>query len=136
MQLRKIAVGLLMLGTISTASLATALPAWAADPGAPGTGASVCRITASAPYKSGGRLHGDGARSGCSDTVTYLWVRVYEDITWWPDSERGVTGRNYVQNGQLTATGTCDGHGLYYTYTSTASGASGDSVESGRAPLC
>jgi hypothetical protein len=126
-------LGLLTVGAIAAGGLALASPAWAADPATTQT----CRLNASAPRVNGSaKVAGHGSRSGCSDTVTYFWVRVYKVIDWWPDSERAVRGRNYVQNGSLTATGACDGRGEHYTHTSTATGASGDSVESGRVVLC
>jgi hypothetical protein len=136
MQFRKLTLGLLMVGTLATAGVATASPAWATDPGTREASAGSCRITANAPSVNGARLRGSGARTGCANTVTYLWVRIYKVIPWWPDSEEGVKGQNYVQNGKLTATGSCDGHGEYYTHTSTATGASGDTVESDRSILC
>jgi hypothetical protein len=129
-------LGLLTVGAIAAGGLALTSPAWAADPTT--TQASeACRLNASAPRANGSaKVSGYGSRGGCSDTVTYFWVRVYKVIDWWPDSEIAVRGRNYVQNGNLTATGTCDGRGEHYTHTSTATGASGDSVESGRVVLC
>ncbi|TDV44178.1 hypothetical protein CLV71_11487 [Actinophytocola oryzae] len=138
MSFRSITATALMVGAAACGGAALAAPAWAADTTASGTSAAVCRITANPPKSNGAptKLRGEGSRSGCSSTVTYLWVRVYKDITLWPDSERAVNGQNYVQNGTFAATGTCDGSGSYYTHTSTATGASGDSVESGRVDLC
>lgn len=133
MQFRKMTLGLLLAGTIATAGFATTSPAWATDPETPTGG---CRITANPPRLQGTKLRGDGARTGCANTVTYLWVRVYKAIPWWPDSEQAVKGKTYVQNGALTAIGSCAGHGDYYTHTSTATGMSGDSIESDRAVLC
>jgi hypothetical protein len=63
-------------------------------------------------------------------------VRVYKVIDWWPDSEIAVKGRNHMQNGNLTAVGSCDGRGEHYTHVSTATGVSGNAVESGRVVLC
>jgi hypothetical protein len=93
-------------------------------------------LTADKPTAGGSALKGVGSRTGCSDTVTYFWVRVYKVVDWWPDAEKAVKGRPYVQNGNLTATGSCDGRGEHYTHASTATGASGDEVESGRVVLC
>ncbi|HEX6357670.1 hypothetical protein [Actinophytocola sp.] len=84
----------------------------------------------------GSRLSGYGSRTGCGSTVTYFWVRVYEHIPWWPDGERAVAGATYFQNGGLTARGSCDGRGDYYTHVSTATGASGESRESLRNTIC
>jgi len=136
MSIRKIALRLLMVGMIATGGTMMASPAWAASPDAFDANAGRCRLTANEPTANGSRLRAEGSRSGCSNTVTYFWVRVYKVIPFWPDSEKAVKGQNYVQNGKLVATGTCDGHGEHYTHTSTASGTAGDSVESGRVVLC
>ena len=133
MEIRKIALGLTMVGTIVAGGAVIDSPAWAASPD---TSSAGCRLTANEPTSNGSRLRGEGSRTGCSSTVTYLWVRVYRVIPFWPDSEMAIKGQTYVQNGKLVATGGCDGHGEHYTYTSTASGTAGDSVESGRADLC
>jgi hypothetical protein len=125
-----------MAGTIATSGAMMTSPAWATDPSTSEARAGGCRLTANEPRVNGSRLRGTGSRSGCSNTVTYFWVRVYKVIPFWPDSEKAVKGQNYVQNGKLAATGSCDGRGEHYTYTSTASGASGNSVESGRVTLC
>lgn len=137
MRSRNATLGLLTSAAIA-AGVAIASPAWAAAPGTAEAGPAACRLNAKAPSvnRSTMKLSGHGSRTGCSDTVTYLWVRVYKAIDWWPDAERAVQGQNYVQNGSLTATGACDGRGEHYTHTSTATGASGDSVESGRVVLC
>lgn len=132
---RKMIFGVLIAGALAAAGAATASPAWATSPN-PSVTSRGCRLTANEPNSNGSRVRGEGTRSNCSNTVTYFWVRVYRDIPFWPDSEEAVNGQNYVQNGKLTASGTCDGHGEYYTYTSTASGTSGDDVESGRTVLC
>ena len=129
-------LGLLTVCAIAAGGVALASPAWAADP-ATTEAAEACRLNANTPRPSGSaKISGYGSRGGCSDTVTYFWVRVYKAIDWWPDSEIAVRGRNYFQNGSLTVTGACDGRGEHYTHTSTATGASGDSVESGRVVLC
>ncbi len=136
MRPQNMALGLLTVGAIAAGGVALASPAWAADP-ATTEASEACRLNAGAPRANGSaKVSGFGSRGGCSDTVTYFWVRVYKVIDWWPDSEIAVRGRNYVQNGNLTATGACDGRGEHYTHTSTATGASGDSVESGRVVLC
>jgi hypothetical protein len=127
----KYVLGLLTVVAVAAGGAAIASPAWAADEATP-----ACRLNANKPTVSGSNLKGIGSRSGCSDTVTYFWVRVYKAIDWWPDAEKAVRGKQYVQNGNLTATGSCDGRGEHYTHTSTATGASGDAVESGRVVLC
>lgn len=133
MKIRKIVFGLIMTSTLVTGGTTLSSPAWATSPD---TSSGGCRLTANEPRVNGSRLRGDGARSGCSNTVTYFWVRVYKVIPFWPDSEKAVKGLQYVQNGKLTASGSCDGRGEHYTYTSTASGTSGNSIESGRVVLC
>jgi len=132
MRFRNYLFGVLTVLAVTAGSVAVASPAWAGSD----AGLALCQLHAGKPTVSGSTLHGTGSRSGCSDTVTYLWVRVYKAIEYWPDAEKAVTGAQYVQNGELTATGACDGHGEHYTYTSTATGASGDDVESGRVFLC
>lgn len=136
METRKIALGLIMVGAIAIGGAVIDSPAWAASPDTSETTSGGCRLTASQPTVNGSRLRGEGSRTGCSNTVTYLWVRVYKVIPFWPDSEKAMKGQTYVQNGKLVATGGCDGRGEHYTYTSTASGTVGDSVESGRIVLC
>lgn len=136
MRFCKIALGLLMAGTIAAGGAAMTSPAWATSPNTPEATAGGCRLTANQPTSNGSTVRGGGARTNCSNTVTYLWVRVYKVIPFWPDSEKAVRGQNYVQNGKLAASGSCDGRGEHYTLTSTASGTSGDSVESGRVVLC
>lgn len=124
-------LGTLLASAFVAGSMAVASPAWSVTSGngaAPG-----CHLEAAEPK---GRLNGTGRRKGCSDVVTYFWVRVYKVIPMWPDSETAVKGRTYVQNTELIATGQCDGGGTYYTHASTATGLSGDSVESPRAQLC
>lgn len=135
MGFRNYVLGSLTIVAVAAGSAAIISPAWAVGPGT-GEAEPVCRLTASKPTASGSTLKGVGSRSGCSDTVTYFWVRVYKVVDWWPDAEKAVKGRQYVQNGNLTATGSCDGRGEHYTHTSTATGASGDEVESGRVVLC
>ena len=137
MNVRTLIPGLLMAGTVVVGGVATAAPAWAAAPGTTDV-AAACQLRADTPKwnPQTRRLSGVGSRSGCSNTVTYFWVRVYKVIDWWPDSEKAVKGSNYVQNGSLTAVGGCDGRGQHYTHTSTATGVSGDSRESGRKSLC
>ena len=135
MGFRKYALGLLTIAAMAAGSAAIASPAWAADP-ATGAAKPACRLNANKPTARGSTLRGVGSRSGCSDTVTYFWVRVYKAIDYWPDAEKAVKGNQYVQNGSLTATGPCDGRGEYYTQTSTATGVSGGDVESGRVVLC
>lgn len=135
MGFRKYMLGLLTIAAVAAGSAAITSPAWAADPGT-GEAKPACRLNANRPTIGGSTLKGVGSRRGCSDTVTYFWVRVYKVIDWWPDAEKAVRGDQYVQNGNLTATGPCDGRGEYYTQTSTATGASGDDVESGRVVLC
>lgn len=136
MRTRNTALGLVMVGAIAAGGAVMASPAWATDPGTPDAVSSGCRLTANEPSVNRARLRGEGARSNCSNTVTYFWVRVYKVIPFWPDSEKAVKGQTYVQNGRLVATGGCDGRGEHYTHVSTASGTSGDSVESGRIVLC
>jgi len=135
MRLADCVFGVLTAAAVATGSAAISSPSWA-----DGSGASevkpACRLGADRPTAHGSTLKGVGWRSGCSDTVTYLWVRVYKVIDFWPDSEKAVNGSQYVQNGNLAATGSCDGRGEHYTHTSTATGVSGDAVESGRVTLC
>lgn len=133
---RNITLGLVMVGAIAIGGTMMASPAWATSPGASETSSGGCRLIANEPSSNGSRVRGEGVRSNCSNTVTYFWVRVYKVIPFWPDSEKAVKGQTYVQKGKLVATGACDGHGEHYTHVSTASGASGDSVESGRTVLC
>lgn len=133
MGFRNHALGLLAISAVAAGGAAVASPAWAAGQGAD---EQACRLNAKRPTASASTLRGVGSRSGCSDTVTYFWVRVYKVIDWWPDAEKAVKGDKYVQNGNLMATGPCDGRGEYYTHTSTATGASGSDVESGRVVLC
>jgi hypothetical protein len=132
MRFRNAALGLLSVGAIAAGGAAMASPAWAASPGRE----QACHLSASKPTSAGNTLSGVGGRSGCSDTVTYFWVRVYEEIDFLPDAERAVKGSKYLQNGELKATGSCNGRETYYTHTSTATGLSGDDHESGRAELC
>jgi hypothetical protein len=134
MGLRNYVLGGLTVAAMGAACAAIAAPAWAAEPGAeakPG-----CGLTADRPKASGSGLTGYGERHRCSDTVTYMWVRVYKVIDFWPDAEKAVKGQQYVQNVRFNAAGSCDGRGEHYTHVSTATGGSGDSVESGRVTLC
>jgi hypothetical protein len=132
MGFRKTMFGVLTVGAIAAGGAAMASPAWAAEPG----GEQACRLSAGAPEVSKSTLRGRGVRADCQDTVTYFWVRVYKVIDLWPDAEKAVKGTQYLQNGNLTATGPCDGRDEHYTHTSTATGVSGDSIESARALLC
>ena len=134
MSFRRSMLGTLLAGTFVAGSLAVASPAWGVTPG--DNVASGCHLDAAKPTAPKTTLAGAGRRAGCSDTVTYFWVRVYREIPLWPDSEKAVRGRTYVQNTALIATGSCDDRGAYYTHTSTATGLTGDSVESSRAQLC
>lgn len=134
MGLRNYALGTLTVLAMGTACAAVASPAWATEPGTEAR--QGCGLTASKPLPTRTGLKGVGDRHGCSDTVTYMWVRVYKAIDFFPDAEKAVNGQQYVQNATITATGPCDGQGEHYTYVSTATGASGDSVESGRKKLC
>ncbi len=134
MSFRRSMLGTLLAGTLVAGSMAVASPAWGAAQG--GAAAPGCHLIAAEPTAPRGTLNGIGRRKGCSDVVTYFWVRVYKAIPAWPDSEKAVIGRTYIQNIELSAKGQCDGHGDYYTHTSTATGVSGDSVESPRASLC
>jgi hypothetical protein len=131
MGFRRSMLGTLLTGALAAGSLAVASPAWGATSGISTT--PGCHLEAAEPKAI---LKGTGKRKGCSDVVTYFWVRIYKVIPMWPDSEAAVSGRTYVQNTELIATGQCDGGGTYYTHTSTATGLSGDSVESPRAQLC
>ena len=131
MSFRRLLLGALLAGTLAAGGLATASPAWA-----DGATTSGCHLTAETPKAPRATLSGTGSRSGCADTVTYFWVRIYEVVPMWPDAERAVRGSTYVQNDKFAATGPCDGKGQYYTHTSTATGLTGDSVESDRALLC
>jgi len=133
---RSATLGLLAASAIAAGGVAMASPAWTAGAGHADVDTAACRLDAKAPSANKSKVTGYGSRRGCSDTVTYLWVRVYKAIDWWPDSEVAVKGQNYVQNGNLTSTGDCAGRGDHYTQTSTATGTSGDSVESGRVVLC
>lgn len=134
MSFRRLTLGALLAGTVAAGGLAVASPAWAAERG--DSAKPECLVNAGMPTEDHSVLNGVGSRSGCSDTVTYFWVRVYKVVDFWPDSEIGVKGSTYVQNGKFAAHGPCDGRGKYYTHTSTATGASGDSVESARDLLC
>jgi hypothetical protein len=131
MRFRRLALGVLLAGAAAAGGLAVASPAWAADEAAP-----ACHLVAETPQRHGNRLEGTGRREGCSDTATYFWVRIYKDVSFLPDSEIAVKGRQYVRNDELTATGNCDGSDTYYTHTSTATGLSGDSLESDRVQRC
>jgi hypothetical protein len=133
MSFRRLLLSALLAGATAAGCLAVASPAWAAHRDDDAT--SGCTLQADQPTAQKA-LMGVGRRDGCSDTVTYFWVRVYKVIPMWPDAEKAVRGTTYVQDTELTATGPCDGRDQYYTHTSTATGASGDSVESGRATLC
>jgi hypothetical protein len=124
-------LGTLLAGAFVAGSMAVTSPAWGVTSGNNAT--PGCHLEAAEPK---GRLHGTGRRKGCSDVAAYFWVRVYKVIPMWPDSEKAVSGRTYVQNTELIATGQCDGGGTYYTHTSTATGLAGDSTESPRAQLC
>jgi hypothetical protein len=142
---RRFVTGVLMAGAIASGGVALASPALA-SPAGTAAGASVeasgsvaaagCVLGANTPSGSGSTVRGYGYRSGCGNTVTYFWVRVYKHIPWWPDSERAVRGATYFQNGGLTASGSCSGRGEYYTHSSTSTGLSGDSRESLRRTLC
>lgn len=134
MSVRRLLLGTLLTGTFAAGCLAVASPAWAVHSDA--DAAPGCALRANEPTDSGTTVTGDGIREGCSDVVTYFWVRVYKAIPMWPDTEKAVQGSTYVQNRKLSATGRCDGRGDYYTHTSTATGVTGDSVESSRAQLC
>lgn len=137
---RRFVTGLLMAGAIASGGVAMASPAWAAPAAGSAGGSDVsaasCVLYANSPTSYGSRLRGYGSRWGCGNRVTYFWVRVYKHIPWWPDAERAVRGATYFQNGGLTAYGTCNGRGQYYTHTSTATGVSGDSRESYRRTIC
>jgi hypothetical protein len=142
---RRFVTGVLMAGAIASGGVAMASPAWADTAGAAGGTSTAsasditprgCSLNAYAPRSSGRGLSGYGSRTGCGDTVTYFWVRVYKAIDWWPDSERAVEGRTYWRNGGVTARGGCDGRGKYYTWSSTATGVSGDDQESSRRTIC
>ncbi len=140
MGLRRFVTGVVMAGAVASGGVAMASPAWASPVGAPagsaGVAAASCSLYANAPHSSGSRLSGYGSRWGCGNTVTYFWVRVYKNISWWPDSERAVRGATYWRNGGLTAYGSCNGRGTYYTHTSTATGWSGSDRESSRRTIC
>ncbi len=131
MSFRRSMLGTLLAGTLVAGSLAVASPAWGASDAMPG-----CHLEADTPQAPRKTITGTGRREGCSDIVTYFWVRVYKAIPAWPDSEKFVKGRTYIQNTELSATGPCDERGRYYTHTSTATGVTGDSIESDRAQLC
>lgn len=131
MMFRGIMLCTLLGGAFAAGSLAVSSPAWGDDNASQG-----CGLYADPPEQDGSRIRGEGGRDGCSDKVTYLWVRIYRVIDHWPDSEIAVKGRQYVQNKELTPVGSCDGSDDYYTHTSTATGLSGDTVESRRAELC
>lgn len=134
MSIRRWTLGALLAGTLTAGCLAVTSPAWAVA--TDDDAASGCHLLAAEPTAPKATLRGKGHRKDCSDTVTYFWVRVYKVIPMWPDSEKAVRGSTYVQNTELSATGPCDGRGDYYTHTSTATGVSGDSVESDRELLC
>jgi hypothetical protein len=131
MSFRRLALGALLASACAAGGLAVASPAWAVNDAAP-----ACHLVADAPKQHGNRLEGRGEREGCSDTATYFWVRIYKVVDFLPDSEIAVKGSQYVRNDELTATGNCDGSDTYYTHTSTATGLSGDSLESDRAQRC
>ncbi len=131
MNIRRWLLCSVMVAAVATGGTAVASPAWAAPAEEQG-----CHLTAKKPVRHGSGRRGTGGRAHCADTVTYFWVRVYRDIDLWPDAERAVTGRQYVQNTEITATGKCGDPGDHYSHTSTATGIDGDSLESGREPLC
>ena len=134
MSFRRSVLGTLLACTFAAGSLAVASPAWGAALSSDAT--PGCRLEADKPSAPRTTITGTGRRDGCSDIVTYFWVRVYKAIPAWPDSEVFVKGRTHVQNTELSATGPCGGRGRYYTHTSTATGVTGDSLESDRAQLC
>lgn len=135
MNFQRSMLGTLLAMTFVAGGLAVASPAWGATPRYDTN--SGCHLVATKPYDTPkASVKGTGMRKECSDTVTYFWVRVYKVIPMWPDAEKAVSGRTYVQNTELTTTGSCDEGGSYYTHTSTATGVTGDSVESPRAQLC
>ena len=131
MSFRSLLLYTLLGGAFAAGGLAVASPAWGADDAVQG-----CLLYADTPEQHGSRVQGEGGRLGCSNTVTYFWVRVYRVIDHWPDAEIAVRGRQYMQDGDLTADGSCDGSDDYYTHSSTATGLSGDTTESRRAELC
>jgi hypothetical protein len=140
MGMRRFVTGLLMAGAVASGGVALASPAWASPAGGAAGASDVvaagCVLGANTPSGSGSTVRGYGYRSGCGNTVTYFWVRVYKHIAWWPDSERAVRGATYFQNGGLTASGSCSGRGEYYTHSSTSTGLSGEARESLRRTLC
>jgi hypothetical protein len=134
MSFRRLALCALLAGTLAAGGLAVASPAWAVS--TDDDVAAGCHLSAEVPTAARGSVSGTGIRDECSDTVTYFWVRVYKAIPAWPDSEKAVRGSTYVQNIELTANGSCDGRTDYYTHVSTATGITGDSIESARKQLC
>lgn len=131
MSLRGTLLRTLLAGAFAMGSLAVASPAWGAADAVRG-----CGLYAKPPTRDGSQVRGEGGRNECSDTVTYLWARIYRVIDHWPDAEIAVQGRQYAQNAKLKPAGSCDGADSYYTHTSSATGLSGDTIESRRAQLC
>ncbi|MFB9390014.1 hypothetical protein ACFPM3_10325 [Streptomyces coeruleoprunus] len=127
------ATGLLVSSCVTAVLLGAAgtlTTSWAGGPDDSGAaGVRACGLGADSPT---GSIAGTGSRTGCGGTVT-LTVRVYKDISWWPDTEVAKASRTGFGNGSLTARGSCDGRGSYYTHTESSTG---NAVESGRVVLC
>lgn len=122
--------GLLVSSLVTAALIGTSgalSSAWAGETGT--TGAQACGLGANTPT---GSISGTGSRTDCSGTVT-LTVMVNKDISWWPDSTVAKASRSGFGNGSLTATGSCDGNGSYYTRTESSTG---NAIESGRVGRC
>jgi hypothetical protein len=99
-------------GAIASGCVAMASTAWAETADASGrtstsSGSDVtaagCALHAKPPGSPEARLSGYGSRWGCSDTVTYLWVKVYQHVPWWPDREKAVRGAQLAQPSTTTS---------------------------------
>lgn len=116
--------GLIVASAVAVAGIAVATPAWSAD-----SRALACGLGANPPT---GSISGTGSRSECTGTVT-LTVRVRKDLSLQPDITVATKTQSGFGNGSLTATGSCDGSGNYFTETISSSG---NSIQSGRVGRC
>lgn len=125
--LRKVIVGGLIACTTTLGLTAVTAPAWAA----------TCSLGANLPtaitIDGKAAASGLGSRTGCTDTVTYLEVRLAKDVF-------GVDPYVYhhktaVKNDSFAAKAKCTemGSGNYYTWTVSSTG---NQIESGRVARC
>ncbi|WP_017587845.1 hypothetical protein [Nocardiopsis ganjiahuensis] len=134
---RLAAVGVLVAGSVLVGG-STAGAAWASSSPAAAASrsaseqAAACSLGADNPTASNGTVSGTGSRAGCGGTVT-LTVQVRRHRTAWPDKVVAETSRTGFSNGDLRASGNCDGQGTYFTETRSSSG---NKLSSGRTTLC